>query len=112
MASVIKAVESLCPGMVVDKEVSSRGTVLLKAGTPISEAHIGQLRKWNITTVSVSDKMADPSQKKAEAPLPSFQHDEQFLRETKRIEDLFAAVDDDKQMLILKDCFLKHLEGH
>ncbi|HBA84565.1 MAG TPA: hypothetical protein DCZ95_10765 [Verrucomicrobia bacterium] len=112
MESVIKSVKNLCPGMKVDKNVEIRGAVLLKAGTLISEAHIRQLQKWNIGSVSISTQ-ADAATDAAADPLASsLQHDERYLQEKERIEKLFSTVGEDKQMLFLKASVLKHIEGH
>ena len=110
MASIIKSVDNLVPGMIADRDVDTRGAVLLKAGTVISETHIRQMRKWNISSISISDQTIPSSDPASPAKEP--QNDDWYLKERERIEALFSTAGDDKQMLFLKECILKHIRGH
>jgi hypothetical protein len=58
MPSIIKSIESLAPGMIVDREVEVRGMVLLKAGTALTDTHIAQLKKWHVLNVSIASDSA------------------------------------------------------
>ncbi len=103
---LVKSVDSLETGMTVSRDVDVRGTVLLKAGTLITDAHIRQLQKWGVTTVSISS----PQELGGDAILLA-EDSERNLQEKQRLEQLFSTTGDDKQMQTLKLCLLRHIEG-
>ena len=103
MPWAIKSVENLAPGMKVARDVDVRGMVLLTANTILNEAHIQQLRKWCVNSIAILEG-GDA------AGADAIQSDDSYLQEKARLESLFAATTDDKQMEFLKNCLLKHLE--
>ncbi len=119
MPSIIKSIESLAPGMIVDREVEVRGMVLLKAGTALTDTHIAQLKKWHVLNVSIAsdsapgaaDAGATASNAAPNAPAgaPAACAHPDAQQAIARIEQLFSTAGDDKQMQILKAAMLRYL---
>jgi hypothetical protein len=105
MPPIIKPVTELAPGMLVAKNVEIQGTVLLTAGTVLSDSHIQRLLKWNVKSVVISDTNAESEAEEATKAVL-------FLKKEKeRIEQLFSTAGEDQQMVVLKAAVLHHLEG-
>jgi hypothetical protein len=99
-------------GMVVDRDVKMNEIMLVRANTPLTAAHIRSLRRWNVTRVSIE---APPDMQQEEQPDEAIEHDrifsdQDYIREKTRIENLFRNMGNDKQMLLIKQCVLNHLE--
>jgi len=104
-------------GMFVDRDVKMNDIMLVRAGTPLSAAHLRSLRRWNVTRVSIEAAgevvagFHDPSTiidhpEKAKSTFS----DETYFKEKSRLDALYRNVQDDKQMLMIKMCVLNHIE--
>jgi hypothetical protein len=105
MPPIVKSVAELASGMLVAKNVEIQGTVLLTAGTVLSDSHIQRLLKWNVKSVVISDTSAE-SEADAAAREALF-----IKKEADRVEQLFSTAGDDQQMVLLKAAVLHYLEG-
>ena len=92
--------------MLVARNVEIQGTVLLTAGTTLSESHIQRLLKWNVKNVAISEE-GDPNISPEEAGAAQAELRE---KEKARLEALFATVKDDPQMAELKAAAMRYLE--
>lgn len=106
MSSAIKPVSDLTPGMLVARNVEIQGTVLLTAGTTLSESHIQRLLKWNVKNVAIAEAGdIDLSPEEAGAAQAELRE-----KEKARMEDLFSTAKDDPQMAELKAAAMRYLE--
>lgn len=100
-------------GMVVDRDVKMNEIMLVRAHTPLTSAHIRSLRRWNVTRVSIEappEMMQQEDQPDEELKHDRIFSDQDYIREKTQIEKLFRNMGNDKQMLLVKQCVLNHLE--
>ena len=92
--------------MLVARNVEIQGTVLLTAGTTLSESHIQRLLKWNVKNVAI-EEAGGPGLSPEEAG----ETQEALLEKEKaRIEQLFLSTKDEPQMVELKAATMRYLE--
>ena len=99
--------------MVVDRDIRVNDLMLVKARTPITEAHIRNLKRWSVAKVSIEtperpEQFADLA---VEGESRKRFSDQVFMREKTRMDKLFQHVERDAQMKMIKQCILNHLEG-
>ena len=101
----------LAVGMIVDHDVKMNEIMLVKKDTPLTEAHIRSLKRWNVSKVSIMRPEGEGalSEPMLASQTPRFS-DQQYMREKTRIDLLFRNVERDPQMKLIKDCVLSYIE--
>ena len=105
---MIRSVSNLEPGMIVDSDVETRGTVLLKANTVLTESHIQRLKRWNIptinTTVAETTQQQHTSKEAMQEKLEVLQ--QEYTNRQNMVNSLFSPFKENNEMTTLRDCIL------
>ncbi len=109
--SVLRLVSELAPGLSVARDVDVRGTVLLKAGTVLTDPLIDRLEKWHVTSINVHDTAGlSPEGASNGSHDAELADNEGYLRERERLDTLFTTTGDDRQMAVLKRSLMHYIE--
>ena len=103
---MIRPANELTSGMVVANDVEARGTVLLKAGTVLTDIHIQRLKRWNIPSINTIEEDDAPATDDTETATKQ----ELLAVRQELINDLFSPYKDQPDMNTLQNCMIAMLE--
>ncbi len=98
--------------MVVDRDVKVNDIMLVRENTPLTQAHIRSLNRWNVTRISIVAPPDASHLKDLEVKTEDEKRfsDQLYLKAKTRIDFLFKNIEHDPQMKMVKSCVLNHLE--